>query len=61
MRRNAEKRTTRLLTMNTRVLRLSELAWNHLLRSLIDRDCLIDQSKVMYQLSIPPRFRARAY
>ncbi|UJR27391.1 hypothetical protein I4U23_008681 [Adineta vaga] len=54
-------RITTLYTMNTRVLNLSELAWNYFLNSLPDRTCLIRQPKLMTELNIPPRFIERIH
>jgi hypothetical protein len=57
----SEKRITTLYTMHTRVLNLSELAWNSFLSSLPDRTCLIKQPELMVQLDIPPRFIERIH
>ncbi len=47
--------------MHTRVLNLSELAWNSFLNSLPDRTSLIKQPKLMAELHIPPRFTERIH
>jgi len=47
--------------MHTRVLNLSELAWNSFLSSLPDRTRLIKQPELMVQLDIPPRFIERIH
>ncbi|CAF1482690.1 unnamed protein product [Adineta steineri] len=55
------ERITTLYKMHSRVLKLSEVCWNHFLNCLSDRTCLVTQPKLMSQLNIPMQFIDRVH
>ncbi|CAF3387245.1 unnamed protein product [Rotaria socialis] len=56
-----ETRITNLYKMHTRVLHLSEIAWNYFLNCLADRKSLLQQPEVLSRLNIPKRFVGRIH
>ena len=56
-----EERITTLYKMNTKVLKLSELCWDHFLQCLSDRTCLVRRPELMRELHIPAQFAERVY
>ncbi|CAF2578675.1 unnamed protein product [Rotaria sp. Silwood2] len=58
---NNEARVTTLYKMHSRVLNLSEIAWNYFLNCLSDRTSLVKQPQLMSQHHIPARFIERIH